>query len=587
MWVVATAGHVDHGKSTLVRALTGMEPDRWAEERRRGMTIDLGFAWTTLPSGGTIAFVDVPGHERFVPNMLAGVGPAPAALLVVAADEGWMPQSAEHLAALHALGVSYGLLVVTRADLADPGPALAHARARIAETSLGAVDAVAVSAVTGAGLPELRTALDRLVARLPDPAADAPVRLWVDRSFTVRGSGTVVTGTLGGGRLAVGDHLELAGTGEPVRVRGLHSLGEARDEVAAVARVAVNLRNVPRDRLGRGDALLTPGRFGRTDLLDVRLAGDPAGDLPATLTLHVGSAAVTAGVRPLGPDTVRLRLARPLPLLVGDRALLRDPGRHHVAGGVTVLDVAPPPLARRGAAAARAAVLAGLDGRPDLAGELRRRRLARREELTRMGVPATAAPVAGDWLADPEHWRALAARLAEETTRYARAHPLEPGVPVDVLRHRLDLPDRALVEALVRPPLQVVAGRVTAAPGDALPEPVARAVARVRAEYGDRPFQAPETHRLADLGLGPREIGAAVRAGALLRLAENVVLLPGAVDDAARVLAGLPQPFTLSAARQALDTTRRVAVPLLELLDRRGVTRRLPDDARTVVAPPR
>ncbi|MDH6464802.1 selenocysteine-specific elongation factor [Micromonospora sp. A200] len=586
MYVVATAGHVDHGKSTLVRALTGMEPDRWAEERRRGMTIDLGFAWTTLPAGGTIAFVDVPGHERFVPNMLAGVGPVPAALVVVAADEGWMPQSAEHLAALHALGVSYGLLAVTRADLADPGPALARARAEFAATSLGEVEAVPVSAVTGTGLPELRAALDRLVARLPAPAPDVPVRLWVDRSFTIRGSGTVVTGTLGGGRLRVGDQLELAATGEPVRVRGLHSLGAAHDRVDAVARVAVNLRGVAKDRLGRGDALLTPGRFRLTDLLDVRLAGDPAADLPATLTLHVGSVAVPARVRPLGQDTARLRLARPLPLLVGDRALLRDPGRHHVSGGVTVLDVAPPPLRRRGAAAARAAVLADLDGRPDLAGELRRRALVRAGELTRMGVPATVAPVAGDWLADPEHWRRLATRLAEETTRYAREHPLDPGVPVEVLRRRLDLPDRALVEALVRPPLALRAGRVTAAEVDALPAPVARAVQRVRAEYAGHPFRAPEADRLATLGLGPREIGAAVRAGALLRLAENVVLLPGALDDAVRVLAGLPQPFTLSAARQALDTTRRVAVPLLELLDRRGATRRLPDDAREVVGRP-
>ncbi|MBM0226815.1 SelB C-terminal domain-containing protein, partial [Micromonospora sp. ATA51] len=207
-------------------------------------------------------------------------------------------------------------------------------------------------------------------------------------------------------------------------------------------------------------------------------------------------------------------------------------------------------------------------------------------ELTRMGVPVTVAPVAGDWLADPEHWRRLGGRLTEEVTRYAREHPLEPGVPVDVLRQRLALPDRALVEALLRPPLRLRAGRVTATSVDALPEPVARAVDRVRAEYGDRPFQAPETHRLADLGLGPREIGAAVRAGALLKLADNVVLLPGALDDAVRVLARLPQPFTLSAARQALDTTRRVAVPLLELLDRRGATRRLPDDAREVVAPP-
>ncbi|KAB1942805.1 selenocysteine-specific translation elongation factor [Micromonospora sp. ALFpr18c] len=583
MFVVATAGHVDHGKSTLVRALTGMEPDRWAEERRRGMTIDLGFAWTTLPSGGTVAFVDVPGHERFVPNMLAGVGPVPAALIVVAADEGWMPQSAEHLAALDALGVGHGLLVVTRADLADPGPAAARARAEIAASSLGAVDAVAVSGVTGAGLPELRAALDRLAAGLPAPTVDGPVRLWVDRSFTVRGSGTVVTGTLRAGRLRVGDELELAGADEPVRVRGLHSLGEARAEATAVARVAVNLRGTPRDRLGRGDALLTPGRFHRTDLVDVRLTGDPAADLPATLTLHVGSAAVPVRVRPLGPDTVRLRLARPLPLLVGDRALLRDPGRHHVAGGVRVLDVAPPPLSRRGAAAARALVLADLDGRPDLAGELRRRRLVRADTMIRMGVPVHVAPVAGDWLADPEHWRRLGEQLTEEVTRYTREHPLEAGMSVDALRQRLALPDRALVEALVRPPLRVRAGRVGTAGGDALPEPVARAVQRVRAEYGDRPFRAPEADRLVDLGLGPREIGAAVRAGALLRLADNVVLLPDALDDAVRVLAGLPQPFTLSAARQALDTTRRVAVPLLELLDRRGATRRLPDDARIVV----
>ncbi|SCF11239.1 selenocysteine-specific elongation factor [Micromonospora coriariae] len=583
MFVVATAGHVDHGKSTLVRALTGMEPDRWAEERRRGMTIDLGFAWTTLPSGGTVAFVDVPGHERFVPNMLAGVGPVPAALIVVAADEGWMPQSAEHLAALDALGVAYGLLAVTRADLADPGPAAARARAEIAATSLGTVETVAVSGLTGAGLPELRAALDRLAAGLPAPIVDDPVRLWVDRSFTVRGSGTVVTGTLGAGRLRVGDELELAGSDERVRVRGLHSLGQARSEVAAVGRVAVNLRGTPRDRLGRGDALLAPGRFHRSDLIDVRLTGDPAGDLPATLTLHVGSAAVPVRVRPLGADTVRLRLARPLPLLVGDRALLRDPGRHHVAGGVRVLDVAPPPLARRGAAAARAKVLADLDGRPDLAGELRRRRLVRAGTLVRMGVPVHAAPVAGDWLADPGHWRRLGDQLTEEVARYAREHPLEPGMPVDALRQRLALPDRVLVEALVRPPLRIHAGRVGAASAGVLPEPVARAVQRVRAEYADRPFRAPEADRLVDLGLGAREIGAAVRAGALLRLADSVVLLPDALDDAVRVLAGLPQPFTLSAARQALDTTRRVAVPLLELLDRRGATRRLPDDARIVV----
>ncbi|MEV1289265.1 selenocysteine-specific translation elongation factor [Micromonospora sp. NPDC049679] len=583
MHVIATAGHVDHGKSTLVRALTGMEPDRWAEERRRGMTIDLGFAWTALPTGEAVAFVDVPGHERFVPNMLAGVGSVPAALIVVAADGGWMPQSAEHLAALDALDVRHGLLAVTRADLADPGPAAEQARAEIAKTSLGDVEVVAVSGATGDGLPELRAALHRLVTRLPAPDPSAPVRMWVDRSFTIRGSGTVVTGTLGAGELRVGDELELAGTQRRVRVRGLQSLGATAAAVPAVARVAVNLRGVERDQVRRGDALLTPGRFHTTDLLDVRLHGDPVADLPAEVTLHLGSAAVTARVRPLGVDTARLRLSRPLPLRVGDRALLRDPGRHHVAGGVTVLDVVPPPLGRRGAAASRALTLATMDGRPDERDELRRRGLARRADLARMGVPVSAAPVAGDWLADPEHWRALRRRLLGEVARYGREHPLEPGMPVDALRQLLDLPERSLVEALVAPPLVTRAGRVAVAgTATALPDGVVRAVERVRADLADRPFLAPEAARLAELGLGQREIGAAVRAGALLRLADGIVLLPGAVDEALRVLARLPQPFTLSQARQALGTTRRVAVPLLELLDRQGATRRQADDGRVV-----
>ncbi|MBC7679435.1 MAG: 50S ribosome-binding GTPase, partial [Pseudorhodobacter sp.] len=191
MRVVATAGHVDHGKSTLVRALTGTEPDRWAEERRRGMTIDLGYAWTSLPSGEVLAFVDVPGHQRFIGNMLAGLGPAPAVLFVVAADEGWRRQSSEHLAAIDALGLTAGLLAVTRSDLADPGPAVRESLAELATSSLGRVPHVVVSGVTGAGLPSLRTALDVLVGALPAPGATAPVRLWVDRAFTVKGAGTV------------------------------------------------------------------------------------------------------------------------------------------------------------------------------------------------------------------------------------------------------------------------------------------------------------------------------------------------------------------------------------------------------------
>ncbi len=275
MQVIATAGHVDHGKSALVRALTGMEPDRWAEERRRGLTIDLGFAWMTLPDGERLAFVDVPGHERFVPNMLAGVGPVPAVLVVVAADGGWMPQSAEHLAAIDAVGIRHGLLAVTRCDLADPGPATRQALEHVSRTSLGSVEAVAVSAVTGAGLPELRAALARLAAALPVPDAAAPVRLWVDRSFSIRGSGTVVTGTLPAGTIRSGQELLLTPSMRPARIRGIESLNEPVASVSGVARVALNLRGIPADVPARGMALVDAGRWTMTKLVDVRLSGPP------------------------------------------------------------------------------------------------------------------------------------------------------------------------------------------------------------------------------------------------------------------------------------------------------------------------
>jgi selenocysteine-specific elongation factor len=581
MYVIATAGHVDHGKSTLVHALTGMQPDRWAEERRRGLTIDLGFAWTELRPGATVAFVDVPGHERFVPNMLAGIGPVPAALFVVAADEGWMPQSAEHLAALHALDVCHGLLAVTRSDLADPRPATDQALAEIRRTSLGEVEALAVSPPTGAGTPELRAALDRLLAGLPAPDLDAPVRLWIDRSFSIRGSGTVVTGTLSAGRMRVGDEMEIASQGRTVRVRALQSLGRSIAEAAAVARIAVNLRGVESHELRRGDALLTPHRFRPSDVLDARVHGDPVASLPRDVMLHIGSAAVPAQVRPLGADTARLTLARPLPLRLGDRGLLRNPGLHHVSGGTTVLDVAPPALVRRGAAVSRAKVLATLDGRADQHSELRRRGIARSEDLERMGVTVTARPVAGSWLVDDRLWAELRSRLPRFVADWSRGHPLEPGPPLDVVRRALRLPDRTLVHALLTPPLAVRAGRIVRADRQAaLPPPVALAVEKVRAELAAAPFAAPQTVRLTELGLGPRELAAAVRIGALVRLAEGVVLLPSAIHDAAKALGALPQPFTVGEARAALGTTRRVAVPLLELLDRRGLTQRLPDDRR-------
>jgi selenocysteine-specific elongation factor len=585
MHVIATAGHVDHGKSTLVRALTGMEPDRWAEERRRGMTIDLGFAWMTLPAGGQLAFVDVPGHERFITNMLAGIGPAPAVMFVVAADEGWMLQSAEHLAAVDALDIRHGLLVVTRADLADPGPAMAQASAEIGRTSLGAVEQVAVSGHTGAGLDDLRAALSRLTARLPDPRTDGPVRLWVDRVFTIPGSGTVVTGTLPAGRVCTSDELELAPAGRRVRVRAVESLKQRAESVGAVARVALNLRGVDRGSAARGMALVTPNGWTMTELIDVRLNGDDPADLPRELDLHIGSARVRAKVRRLGPDIARLGLGRPLPLHVGDGALIRY-GHRRVAG-IRVLDVLPPPLRRRGGAANRERQLRLASDPPDGSFFLRQHGVLRRGRLAAMGCTSAGAPVAGEWLADPTFWAELGERLRQCVAAHAVGHPLDAGLPIETARQSLGLPDRRLIEALVKPPLRSAKGRILGQGQEPrLPPDVAAAVEKVRADLAKRPFQAPDANQLAGFGLDRKALGAATRAGALLKIAEGLVLLPGADADAAAMLCRLPQPFTASEARQALGTTRRIVIPLLEHLDRCGYTKRTSSTHRRCAASP-
>jgi selenocysteine-specific elongation factor len=586
--VVATAGHVDHGKSTLVRALTGMEPDRFEEERRRGLTIELGYAWTTLDGDDTIAFVDVPGHERFFATMLAGLGPAPAVMFVVAADEGWRQQSTEHLAAVDALGLDRGLLVVTRSDLADPEPATDQARGRIARTSLGDVPAVAVSARTGQGLSELRRALSRLIRILPAPQRAGRIRFWVDRSFTIRGAGTVVTGTLGSGTLTTGDELQLGD--RCLKIRGLESLGETEPQVAAVARVAVNLRGIEVEDVARGDALLTPDAWPLTGVVDVRCRPSEVADLPAELVLHIGTAAVPVRVRPLGDELARLRLHRPLPLEPGDRLVLRDPGRHAVAAGAVVLDADPPELRRRGAAAARADWLAhAADADPaDALGEqVRRRGAARRSELVALGVPVgdlSQVQVVGDWLVDPATWQRWQDQLGAAVDERAATRPLDPRLSLDDALRRLGAPDRELVRAAsAAAGLAYADGRIGRPDdGRASLGTAEVGLAQLEEHLAAQPFAAPEKPELDRWGLGVAELAAAERTGRLVRLAPDVVLLPTGPAQAMRVLAALPQPFTTSQARQALGTTRRVAVPLLEHLDKRGWTIRLDGGHRRV-----
>jgi selenocysteine-specific elongation factor len=600
MHVVATAGHVDHGKSTLVRALTGMEPDRWAEERRRGMTIDLGFAWTTLAAGEVLAFVDVPGHERFVPTMIAGLGPVPAVLFVVAADEGWRQQSTEHLAAITALDVRHGLLVVTRADLADPGMATEQAQARLAATPLADIGAVSVSAVTGQGLDEVRARLGDVATALPAADVDQDLRLWVDRSFVITGAGTVVTGTLGAGTIGVGDTLALASSGRRVRVRSVQCLGRNVSRADPVARIALNIRGLDHHEIGRGDALVSPNAWLLTDQVDVQLHRQPDGHNwdsspgwrmaahPSHLTLHIGTAAAPARLRHLGGDVCRLTLARALPLRIGDRALLREPSRHDTLLGVTVLDPSPPPLRRRGAAARRAEELTGagkLDGADAVAEEIRRRGVVSRTQLRLLGVSGELPePWVGDWMLDPELRETLRRRLVETVEEHGQRHPLSPGLSLGAAATELDLPDASLVVPLASPDLVILEGRISAAnahPG--LPPDLTDRVAALCAALEDSPFDAPEAVRLVELGLGHREIAAAARAGALLALPGGVVLLPDAPARARERLTSLPEPFTVSQAKRAWLTTRRVAVPLLELLDRSGITERLIDGTRRLI----
>ncbi|MCW2524722.1 MAG: translation elongation factor [Frankiales bacterium] len=600
--MIATAGHVDHGKSTLVRALTGMEPDRWAEERRRGMTIDLGFAWTTLDDGEQLAFVDVPGHHRFLSNMLAGVGPAPAVLFVVSADEGWRRQSEEHLAAVDALGIRTGLLAVTRSDLADPAPALAQARQRIARSGLGEVAAVPVSGLTGQGLGELRAALARTVATLPPPRVDGPVRLWVDRAFTVAGSGTVVTATLDAGAIEAHDTFELRG--RAVSLRNIQALGQDVDRVEAVSRVALNLRGVARAEVGRGDALLTPGGWQHSASVDCHCtllapAESSGRREPVTLTgdlvLHLGSSAVAVRARVLGDDLVRLQLARPLPVRPGDRAVLRDPGRQQVVAAVRLLDVDPPPLTRRGAAKRRVEQLeerraAESRGPGELLRlEVARRGFVQRGQLVRLGIPlldTSSVREVGDWLIDNGTWTRWRIGAAEAVAGYLADHPAEPGLSVEELRQAIEVPDRALLAPLLADAgLQTRAGR--AMPPGYRPriEEAERAFESLRDHLRDRPFAAPERGELDQLGLGPRELAVLAAAGRIVRLSADIVLLADAPARARAELAELAQPFSTSQARIALGATRRVTIPLLEFLDEDGATRRLDGTLREVLPP--
>lgn len=594
MYVMATAGHVDHGKSTLVRALTGTEPDRWEEERRRGLTIDLGFASLTLPSGRVLSFVDVPGHERFLGNMLSGLGPATMVCFAVAADQGWQAQSSDHRDAVAALGISTGLIVITRADLAPErvGAVLEQTRLELSGTGLEGAPAAIVSAAQGRGLDQLRDSLDSVLASAPRPDTHAPVRLWADRAFSLRGAGTVVTGTLAAGTLHREQRLRLVGErlDTTVVVRGLQTRGTDVDTLEAADRAAVNLRGVSADQLSRGDVLLSPEAWHLTRTVDVRSAvGEDFAEAPDHLTVHLGAAAVPARCRRLDDHHARLTLARPLPVQVGDRLLLQALSARTVHAGVQVLDVDPPALNRRGQGRRRGQALSLMPLTGDLAAEVRRREAAEEAALRRMGlqVPKRLGPelrrVEG-WLVHADQIAAWSAQLRELISNHVEHNPLSPGLSEDAAVDYMGLPVRALLPMLIREVgLRQQDGRISSADTGRGLGAAESAVAALENQLAREPFLAPEAKRLHELGLGDKELAAAARQGRLLRLTGGVVLLPRAPAQAMQILARLDQPFTTSAARQALGTTRRVAVPLLEHLDSRGWTRRADGSTREIV----
>jgi selenocysteine-specific elongation factor len=629
--VIGTAGHVDHGKSALVQALTGTDPDRLAEEKARGMTIDLGFAWTTLPSGREVGFVDVPGHERFVHNMLAGVGGVGCALFVVDASEGWRPQSAEHLAILDLLGIPAGVVALTKADLVEEAArdqVAAEVAARLRGTALAGAAVVPTAAPSGLGVDALAAALDAALDRLPEPPDRGRPRLPVDRVFTMRGSGTVVTGTLSGGSLRAAGEAELLPSGRRVRVRGLQGHGRPLAEATPARRLAVNLAGVATAQVARGDVLALPGQWAATSTADCRLrclAGAPAplGWRGAYL-VYAGAAESparlqpidAAEVRPGGDALVRLHLERPLVLDAFEPVVLRDSGRDETVGGGLVLDPFPPAAVRGTAARVRrteeleAREAAGPAGLLDRV--LAERGVVPLADLPRLAgvapdrLPPAPSAVRSRTLAwAREAWEAATAAVLAAVERQHRDDPSAAGLPAQAARSAALAPAAGpggglagpggapgaawpaaagaeVVEALVAAGRLVPDGPTLRSPGHGVRlDPAQQAlVARVEAALDEAGVGLLGEAALQELGADRKATALLVRLGVLVAVAPGGYLGRSTLEGAVATLRGsFPDGrlFAATEAREALGTTRRTAIPLLEHLDRSGVTVRLGD----------
>jgi selenocysteine-specific elongation factor len=516
---VGTAGHIDHGKTSLVEALTGKNTDRLPEEHARGISVDLGYAPLELPDGTSLSVVDVPGHERFVRTMVAGASGIDLFLLVIDAGEGARPQTHEHLAILRLLGIGHGVVALTKSDLVDD-ETLELARVEAEELVPGA-PVVATSARAGVGLDELRAAMANAAAGVGGHDVGGPARLHVDRSFTLRGIGTVATGTLWSGTIGEGDELRVEPRGRGVRVRSVQVHDRPVERAEAGQRVAVSLPGVERQELRRGDVLVTPGSFRPSFRLDVTL--EPLGEIPARVMLHHGTAETAARVARVGDRFAQLRLSRPVVAARGDRVVLR--AGTTVAGG-TVLDPAPP----------------------------RHADLGRFEALER-GEVLVHAPVLvdGEWRWAEEWLEELRAELGRAIEA---ADPLDPGVPV---------PAAEWSKAVVPHLGLELRGSKLYRPG-------------AGPELGERDEAAAALE--ARLGLEPVRVEDAQLArylekqGRLVRVGDGYAISPAAYEQARAVLV---DGITLAQLRDALGVGRKTAQLYLERFDADGVTRRVGD----------
>lgn len=559
MTVIATAGHVDHGKSSLVLALTGTDPDRWAEEKRRGMTIDLGFAHTQLPSGETASFIDVPGHIRFLRNMLAGVGAIDGCILVVDAKEGWMPQTEEHFQILKLLGLQHGVIALTKVDLVDAkveNDRRTEVRTKLRESFLSGAPIVSVSVVSSKGLDEIRNALDVLIVeskRTNQSRNRNRPRLWVDRSFSSRGAGTVVTGTLIDGSLESDTELTIVRTRQRVRVREIQQHEKSTTQLAPGHRCALNLVGVNHAEIFRGDALIVPDQWLPSTMFDASLTIVPSLQHRVTrrgsYSVYIGSGEFAAKIRLIGTRElqanengfVRIALQTPIPILPGDRYILRESGRQETIGGGEVLDIAP--------------TLRVSKAKPNRSVErvISERQWVTAKELELL-TGEVCQPMVGDWL--------TTAKLLDTTRKELALKLAKTSDGLEI--SRLKPHEQAVLVTL--PDVVIEMGRARIKGASSITE---HPYVGLFAKSGVTP---PDTKTL------DRNIVRQIVQRGLFVDIDGVVFHISALETARlnvqKILQQHPNGFTVSQFRENLGITRKHAVPLLEALDRRAITKR-------------